>query len=375
MDITDIIDENKKLKEKIKELTQEIKKGEVRKKIIQDTNAMLDRSLYELSVINKINNLLSKTLDYDEIIHEIMVILSTMIEYTAIGILIKNEGVFLLKINLASPKAKGYILEFKKKALAKFRAIVGGVPENKVVVSVENQNMIIDDEEHAVIGCLKESPLVAGDKTIGLLVVANIKMFSQDEIRLINIVAENSAIAIENSLLHRKIEELAITDGLTGLYNHRYFKEALHKEIKRSERYNLVFSLIMFDIDDFKSINDRFGHPKGDCVLIGISQVIKNIFQREIDVGARYGGEEFIILLPQTTKENAYLVSKKMLSAIRNNAWKLAGHPEIVTVSIGISSYPQDGQNEEALIEAADSALYNAKKTGKNKVVVFNKSN
>ncbi|MEW6481891.1 MAG: diguanylate cyclase [bacterium] len=366
--------ENKRLKEEIEGLKVEIKRGETRKKIIANTNSLLDKSLYELSVINKINTTLSRTLNYDEIITELVTLLSEMVEYVACGILIYEQDIFLLRIHLALPRTESFISLFKDKTLKKYTSFAGSLPgEENLVVKIDNPALIVSDKgQGSILGAFEGIPFKVGDRLIGLLSVAHTKIntFSADDIRLIKLLTDNSSIAIENGLLHKKIEELAITDGLTSLYNHRYFKETLHKEIKRSERYNLVFSLLMFDIDNFKKINDTYGHPKGDEVLKGLSQIAKEIFQREIDVVARYGGEEFVIILPQTTKERALTVGEKMLSLVRERLYIMAGLPEVVTISLGIASYPDDGGREEAIIQAADKALYQAKKEGKDRVVL-----
>jgi len=370
--MNELEEENKRLKEEIKSLKQEIKKGEVRKKIIANTNALLDRSLYELSVINKINTSLSKTLSYEEIINEITTILSQMIEYVACGILVCEKNTFLLKIHLTSPRTQSFISDFKEKILKKYASLSGSLPAD-VVVKVDNPLLVVSEGGGGgVRGAFEGIPFKVGDRVIGLLAIAGVKVntFSPDDLKLVKMLVDNSSFAIENSLLHKKIEELAITDGLTGLYNHRYFKEALHKEIKRAERYNLVFSLLMFDIDDFKKINDTYGHIKGDCVLKEISQIAREIFQREIDVVARYGGEEFVVILPQTTRERASIVGERLLSSVRERLWKLASLPVPVTISMGIASYPDSGESEDTIIQAADSFLYMAKKRGKNRIVL-----
>ncbi|MEW6679675.1 MAG: sensor domain-containing diguanylate cyclase [bacterium] len=373
--MTELELENERLKEELERLKVEIKRGETRKKIIANTNALLDKSLYELSVINKINTSLSKTLNHHEIIREITSLLSQMIEFVACGILLCEENTFLLRMHLACPRTSSFIASFKAKTLGKYASFSGSLAkEENLVVQIDNPSLIIEDkaERGGILGTFEGVPLKVSDRVIGLLSIAHTKVntFSSDDLKLIKLLADNSAIAIENGLLHKKIEELAITDGLTHLYNYRYFKEALHKEIKRSERYNLVFSLLMFDIDNFKKINDTYGHPKGDEVLSGLSQIAREIFQREIDVVARYGGEEFVIILPQTTKERASVVGEKMLSLVKERLWTIASLPSPITISLGIASYPVDGETEEAIIESADKALYRAKTEGKDKIVL-----
>ncbi|MDZ7370015.1 MAG: diguanylate cyclase [candidate division KSB1 bacterium] len=168
-----------------------------------------------------------------------------------------------------------------------------------------------------------------------------------------------------------RLKELAVTDGLTSLYNYRHFKDALTMEIRRAERHKTPLSLIMFDIDDFKLYNDRHGHLAGDKVLQQLaSLVMKNI--RRIDVAARYGGEEFAVILPGTTAENALFVAEKLRGLVENHPFpRRETQPNgRITISVGVASYSPALNTFEALVDCADKRLYMAKAKGKN-IVVF----
>ncbi len=167
-----------------------------------------------------------------------------------------------------------------------------------------------------------------------------------------------------------RLGELAVTDGLTGLYNYRYFKEYMGREIRRAKRHHLFFSLIMSDIDYFKNYNDTHGHLAGDHVLKTIAQLmIKNI--RSIDVAVRYGGEEFALVLPETNKESARIVADKLSGLIENhnfpNEETQPNHR--ITISMGIATFPDNGDSADELIKCADRRLYRAKAEGRNKVM------
>ncbi len=169
------------------------------------------------------------------------------------------------------------------------------------------------------------------------------------------------------------LRELSITDSLTGLFNRRYFEERFFEELHRSERHNLTFSLAMIDIDDFKVFNDSEGHLAGDEILKHISNIAKECL-RVSDVIARFGGEEFTVLMPQTDKDEAFLVAERIRQSIKEQIPKFwSSFPrDSVTVTIGISTYPYDGKETKELIRSADKALYKGKMDGKDRTILWN---
>ncbi|MBI5124587.1 MAG: GGDEF domain-containing protein [Candidatus Omnitrophica bacterium] len=181
------------------------------------------------------------------------------------------------------------------------------------------------------------------------------------------ILAVQFALEINKVLLYEKVEELAITDSLTGLYVKRYLFERLNEEVKRSKRYKFKLSFLMADIDDFKRCNDAHGHLVGDVILRDVARIMKENV-REIDLIARYGGEEFSLLLPETKKDEARLAAERIRKKIDEHVFKAYDETLKITVSIGISTYPDDSSEGTNLVEKADTALYAAKNTGKNVV-------
>jgi diguanylate cyclase (GGDEF)-like protein len=166
-------------------------------------------------------------------------------------------------------------------------------------------------------------------------------------------------------------EKNAITDGLTGLYNRQFFDVSLRRELKRSRRYGLAFSLVMLDLDDFKAVNDAYGHVVGDQALTVCSNVIKASV-REIDVACRYGGEEFALILPETSRTGAYIVSERIRADVKElfDRTPLGESRVSLSVSGGIGIYPTDSNSAEGLIRMADRALYRSKHDGKNKITL-----
>ena len=193
----------------------------------------------------------------------------------------------------------------------------------------------------------------------GMLAPADIERFV--------ILAMQFALEMKKVLLYETVEELAITDDLTGLSVRRYFFERLKEEVARSKRYKFKFSLLMIDIDDFKALNDTYGHLVGDVVLRDVSRIIKEN-SREMDLVARYGGEEFSLVLPETRQEAAMLVGERIRRKVAENVFRAYDEKVKVTISAGVAVYPDDASEVSGLVEKADKALYDAKAAGKNVV-------
>ena len=210
-------------------------------------------------------------------------------------------------------------------------------------------------------------PLLSENKFVGILTIDNLSKVDFDRFL---IVAMQFALEIKKVLLYETVEELAITDGLTGLYTRRYFFERFDEELQRSKRHGFKFSFLMIDIDDFKRCNDTYGHLVGDVVLKETAHIAKGS-TREIDLIARYGGEEFSLILPETDGAGAMLVAERIRKKIEENIFKAYDEKLKMTVSIGLAVYPDDSQEASDLIESADKALYAAKSSGKNIVCEY----
>jgi diguanylate cyclase (GGDEF)-like protein len=167
--------------------------------------------------------------------------------------------------------------------------------------------------------------------------------------------------------LTTKLERLGLTDGLTGIYNRRFFDQMLPREVNRSHRLGAQVSLLMLDIDHFKRFNDRLGHPAGDEALRTLVRTL-NQRLRAMDFVARYGGEEFAVVLPGADRDSALATAERLRSAVESATFGLPANSERLTVSIGVAVYPEDADDASSLLAAADSALYAAKRAGRNTV-------
>jgi len=210
-------------------------------------------------------------------------------------------------------------------------------------------------------------PLKAKNKVIGVLLADNRfnkKPITVDAVRILTMFANQAGLAIENSRLYEQTVVLSNSDSLTGLWNHGYFQYLLGEEIKKSALAKSYFTLFMIDIDNFKAFNDTYGHQAGDSIIREISKIFKDV-SRKIDIVARYGGEEFGIILPMTKKEEGLVLAERIRKAVETS-------PRLknITISIGVASYPSDSNVKEDLISKTDKALYEAKRSGKNRICV-----
>lgn len=206
----------------------------------------------------------------------------------------------------------------------------------------------------------------------GILIFASEKrnIFNAAIRTFLSIIANQATVIIENAMLYEKTQWQALSDGLTEIANHRFFQETLNNFIENCQSKNEPFSLLIIDIDFFKKINDTYGHQYGDRVLKKIAQLLKTNV-REEDFVARYGGEEFAVILKKCDEKDAYKAGEKIRKRVEKNKWLMDNKKINITISIGIACFPNQANSKDALIKAADSALYKAKEEGRNKTVVF----
>jgi len=216
-------------------------------------------------------------------------------------------------------------------------------------------------------------PLMSEGSVTGLLFLASSVGRNADLefVSLMALVGNHLTHIIGKLKLFLETKRLSITDALTGLYNTRYFYKTLDLEIARTNRYGTPFSLMLFDIDNFKLLNDNYGHQSGDEVLQELAQILKSS-SRETDISVRYGGEEFIIVLPNTPEEETLFLADRIRKAVQDHNFIVSATEKVnITLSGGIASYPKDAGDAKSLLNAADTALYAAKTAGKNVVFCY----
>lgn len=225
-----------------------------------------------------------------------------------------------------------------------------------------------DTHQHPDIRSVILSPIFQNENVIGTLRINSSKphTFVTDDLRLLDTVAVLAASALSNAILFEQTEELAIKDSLTGLYVRRYFFDRFKEEHQRSLMTKKPMSLLMCDLDHFKDCNDRYGHVVGDMILMHFAKILSKISDSAIV--SRYGGEEFTVLLPETSKQQAFELAEQIRIKLERQPITIRREPIGVTVSIGIANLPDDTLDPEMLVDKADQALYEAKKKGRNRI-------
>lgn len=337
----------------------------------------LVKEVKELTDLFEIAKTVVSTLDIDKVLSSILHSAMEIAVTPSGSIALYNESKNEMEISAAEGFSKKFVS--KNRWTVKTGGLTDKILSNKYPLVIDDSDRIKYFNNPMVkaegIKSLVAAPLIFHDKVVGILYVDDFRKrkFQKGALKLLSILTSFAAMAIDNARLHKETFKLAISDGLTGLYNHRYFQEVLDDEIARSKRYNLYSSLIMLDIDNFKALNDTYGHQAGDKILTDVANcILKSI--REVDCAARYGGEEFAIILPEIDIDSAFVVAeriRKNVSALTSTYTDL--NISQISVTVGIASYPIDALDKEELIRRSDEALYHGKNKGKNCSVRFDK--
>jgi diguanylate cyclase (GGDEF)-like protein len=330
--------------------------------------------------------------DYRRLLSELTHTLVAMLDLESLlnyinRLIIQNLGASRLALFLEEPETERFILQsvhgiesnlVKKYSLSPYEGIIRWLRESKNIFVKERMEKITGPEEfHSLYGDLGKFgaeiviPLVYKDGLIGILSLDS-KLsgatYDQGDIDLLSLFADEAAIAVENARLYVD----AITDGMTRLYHKKYFMKRLDEEFDRAKRHGHFLTLMMIDVDLFKSLNDTYGHRAGDAVLKSVAKLMKSRM-RTTDILARYGGEEFSAILPETDKVGAMNAAEQIRLAVEESAVEYEEEELSTTISIGITTFEGKDKesNMEDLIKRADKALYDAKKGGRNRVCVF----
>jgi len=329
------------------------------------------------TIFHDVAKALTSSLDLDSILQTIMEEMAEYFRPDTWSLLMVDEGHDELYFAIAvGDKAEA----LKNVRLKVGEGIAGWVAkhgEARIVPDVRSDPFFasrVDDatkwETRSVI-CV---PLRSKLRVLGVIQLVNVDMerFKEPELFFLQSLCDYAAIAIENARWVEKIQELTITDDCTGLYNARHLYKTLETEVYRSSRFGYEFSILFIDLDHFKTVNDTHGHLIGSKLLAEIGYLIKAQL-RLIDFAFRYGGDEFVLLLPQTSKDNAINVARRLHKLIRETVWlKNEGLNIHLTSSMGLAAYPVDSKTKEGLLHLADEAMYLVKNTDRDRVAAAN---
>ncbi len=329
----------------------------------------LRKKINDLKILYEISQTISAILDYKELMSKIMDVTVKVLEAEKGSIMLFDDESEMLTIEASY----GLPTDIKRDTF---------INPNKGIVAwvlrTGKPLLIYDTMKEAGFekmkgrkvesGTLLSAPLKVKDKILGVINISKSipNTYTESDKELFTAIVLQAAIAIEKAILYR----LAITDGMTKLYIHRYFQQRFDEELARAIRYKKPLSLIMFDIDHFKNFNDTYGHQVGDKVLKIVARLIEKSI-RDVDIAARYGGEEFAIILPEKDCEAAAIPAERIRKNIEDNEFYVEDKIVPIRVSLGVSSYPEHSDNKAELIEFADTALYYSKETGRNRYTLF----
>jgi diguanylate cyclase (GGDEF)-like protein len=328
--------------------------------------------------IERVAGALTSALDAGSVLHILITESSEIAGFDAGAVFLEREGEFVYAHGRHVEESTRQLglwdvtLQTTGERLVSLGPLLGASPAPRIIYADGGSEG--EDSPVAAWGwdTVMLAPMVADGCLIGCLVLVSTQRLAlnQNQLRALAFLAAQGATAVVHSRLNDQARERAITDGLTGLSDHRHFYEQLELELARAERYDLPLSLLLMDIDHFKLYNDRAGHRAGDHVLRRLGGILRAV-ARETDVVARYGGEEFAIILPHTGPVDALAFAERVHAEVGVEEFprgevQPGGH---VSVSIGVASWPDHARSVETLVEAADQALYRAKRLGRDRVV------
>lgn len=322
------------------------------------------RRASQLQAINAIAQQTTAVLELGELLAKVCPLIQQAFQVSHVSVLLKDEDDLVLRSHHG--KLTPRILQGGRLAAGGGlwgRALASGktLIENNVTTTPDYVELYLETASRMCI------PLVSFGQTLGVLVLDSSERstFKSHDIQPLESVADICATAIQNAHYVERVKQLAYLDGLTGIFNRRFFEMRISEEIERARRFGAGMAIIMIDIDHFKRLNDEFGHLLGDEVLRQVSSILHQQL-RKIDVVCRFGGEEFAVLLSQTNPQHALGVAEKLRKTVET--WQFPGVPRQVTISAGSASFPDDGVTRDDLVQAADAGLYAAKQAGRNRV-------
>jgi len=336
------------------------------------------REAGEVAVFQDLGKALTSSVQMDQVLRTIMEKIDEFLRPDNWSLLLLDEAKQELYFELAVGKASQALKDVRIKL---GQGIAGWVAQHGEIVIVPDTSKDtrffgkVDEKTKMETRSIVAVPVRFRDSCLGVIELINCvgpDGFDPRDLKLLEALSDFAAIALENARHVKRIHELTIKDDCTSLYNARHMGFILDTEIYRSQRYNYEFSIVFIDLDHFKQVNDTHGHLVGSRLLAEMGEALKTNC-RLIDFAFRYGGDEFVILLPQTSKDNAIKVARRLHKLIRETVWLSKEGLDIrVTPSVGLAAYPADSKTKEGLLHLADEAMYLVKNTNRDSVAAAN---
>lgn len=343
-----------------------------------DAVTEMRKKLEHLSIFHDMAKALTSTLQVDQVLTTIMDKIQEFLHPDTWSLLLVDEKTNELYFQIATGEGASKLKDIR---IPMGKGIAGWVAQTSqaaIVPDVSKDNRFFSEVDKKTemrtqsIVCV---PIRSKERVLGVIELINYvgqRPFDEADLTLLQAMADYAAIALENALHVQRIHELTITDDVTELYNVRHLNFVLDTEIYRSNRYGYKFSLIFIDLDHFKEVNDTYGHLVGSKLLREMAELLRGGL-RLIDYAFRYGGDEFVILLPQTDKESAYVVARRLRERTTNHQFMQSEGLNLrLTASLGLASYPTDAKSKAELIRLADEAMYLVKNTTRNNIAAAN---
>jgi len=342
---------------------------------MSEVGADRKRQVQELSVFHDVAKALTSSLNLDSVLQTIMQKMAEYFRPDTWSLLMVDETTDELYFAIAVGPAADSLKSLRLKMGEGIAGWVAKHGESLIVPDVYKEPRFakrIDEMTKWQTKSVICVPLRAKHRSLGVIQLINCPMetFGDNEMFFLNALCDYAAIAIDNARAVERIQELTITDDCTGLYNARHLYKTLEAEVYRSARFGHEFSVIFIDLDHFKSVNDTHGHLVGSKLLAEVGYVIKTHL-RLIDYAFRYGGDEFVILLPQTSKEAALIVARRLLEVMRINEFMATEGLKLnVRCSMGLATYPEDAKSAHEIIRQADEMMYSVKNTTRDNIAI-----
>jgi diguanylate cyclase (GGDEF)-like protein len=360
---------------------QEVGKKEERTdKELRTAPRMLQKQIYDLHNLFEVSISLTSIMEPKRLIQSSMLLIIGQLRIDQVIIFLpskkeKNNIYPMYMKGFPKDLWKGFYLSLKDPMIDKFG-------EKVLALDLSNieEELVTERWRNLMGNGLKMiAPIIPKKQIKGLIAVGqkiNGEPFSRSEQELFSLLAHFISVAFSNSILYQRMGRISITDGLTELYNYRYFKRRIEYEIVRAQRYDHCLTLVLFDVDHFKNYNDTLGHPAGDVALKTVARILKSMI-RKSDIAVRYGGEEFCVILPEGNTRSGWEFAERLRKQIEAHQFDREGVQPggKLTISLGVASFPKHADSSQQLIEKADTALYTAKGSGRNRTCLVSEDN